>query len=267
MQDFRRLMLEAVRSESGSDEVAVLLSGGVDSTCVLLACLDAGFEVHAYTFYLKGHESQDVRASRRICGDLGIGLTESVVPYSIDSLVADTRRIVREFGTTRKTAVQCIHPFLYVVPDVKERDVFSGLYADDLWGTSRKGNQEGHSGEARFRAYRQRQLTQQDYSCVYIKKCFERAGKSLHMPFVSSGVSEYLLSLSWDDMNRPKPKALAVRAYAEHFSKHDWYRKNSNLQVNSGIREYHDLLLRTELNTRGLKSVTGIYNDIANGRV
>ena len=260
-------MLEAVRSESSSDEVAVLLSGGVDSTCVLLACLDAGFDVNAYTFYLKGHESQDVRASRRICRDLGIGLTESVVPYSIDSLVADTRRIVREFGTTRKTAVQCIHPFLYVVPEVKEHDVFSGLYADDLWGTSRKGNQEGHGGEARFRAYRQRQLTQQDYSCVHIRRCFERSGKSLHMPFASIGVSEYLLSLSWDEMNRPRPKALAVRAYSEHFSKYGWYRRNSNLQVNSGIREYHDLLLRTELNTRGLKSVAGIYNDIANGRV
>lgn len=267
MQDFRRLMLEAVKSESGSSEVAVLLSGGVDSTCVLLACLDAGLDVHAYTFYLNGNESQDVRASRRICGDLGINLTEIVVPYSIDSLMSDTRRIIREFGTTRKTAVQCIHPFLYIVPEVTEYDVFSGLYADDLWGTSRKGNQEGHRGELQFKNYRQGQLRQQDYSCVYIRKCFERSGKSLHMPFISKGVSEYLLSLSWDEMNEPKPKTLAVRAYGDYFSKHNWYRRNSNLQVNSGIREYHDLLLRTELNTRKLKSVTGIYNDIASGRV
>lgn len=260
-------MLEAVKHESDSEDVAVLLSGGVDSTCVLLACLDAGFNVNAYTFYLKGNESQDVRASRRICRDLGIGLKEIVVPYSISSLVSDTRRIIREYGTTRKTAVQCIHPFLYVAPEVEEHDVFSGLYADDLWGTSRRGNQEGHSGDERFRSYRREQLSQQDYSCVYIKKCFENHGKSLRTPFASEGVSEYLLSLSWDEMNRPRPKALAVRSYNEHYSKHGWYRRNSNLQVNSGIREYHDLLLRTELNTRGLKSVTGIYNDIASGVV
>lgn len=266
MQDFRRLMLDAV-SGTGVGRAAVLMSGGVDSTCVLLACLDAGIEVTAYTFHLAAHESQDAKASRRICSDLGVRLTEVVVPYSLDALEADVRRIVRTFGTTRKTAVQCIHPFLYVVESVSEDDAFSGLYADDLWGTSRKGAQVARTGRRAFRAYREAQLAQTDYSCAHIAKLFASHGKRLHMPFASTGVSRYLLGLTWDEMNRPRPKALAVRAYPEYFTGRGWYRRNSNLQVNSGIREYHDLLLRTGLNTRGLKSVRGIYNDIAKGVV
>lgn len=62
-------------------------------------------------------------------------------------------------------------------------------------------------------------------------------------------------------------KMIDVKAFEDFYGSGAWYRKNSNLQCNSGIREYHDLLLRTELNKRKSKNVVAIYNDILKGNV
>ena len=51
-------------------------------------------------------------------------------------------------------------------------------------------------------------------------------------------------------------------SYKVELDKYKLYRRNSNLQVNSKIREYHNLLLLTDLNTRNYKSVVGIYNSM-----
>ena len=34
------------------------------------------------------------------------------------------------------------------------------------------------------------------------------------------------------------------------------------MQINSGIREFHDLLLQTDLNQKNFKSVIGVYNQL-----
>lgn len=177
----------------------------------------------------------------------------------------DVFKIIKEYKTAKKTAVQCIHPFIYIMPTVKEKDIISGLYADDLYGTSRKGNIIGRRSKKEFDEYRRKQLAQKDYSCVYIKECARKYGKNLITPFVGGFTEEYLMSLDWKEMNGKRPKMIAVKAFEDYYMKNAWYRKNSNLQVNSGIREYHDLLLNTPMNKRKNKSVTGIYNDILKG--
>lgn len=263
----RQCLKEDIRSRVSNKKVAVFLSGGVDSTCCLLSCVDLGLDITAYTFYLQGHVSQDLLASRAITKKLGIKLKEVVVPYSIDRLKEDAKRIIKEYKTTKKTAVQCIHPFLYIMPQVKENDIVSGLYADDLYGTSRKGNIIGHNSKQEFDVFRKNQIAQQDYSCVYIKECAKRHGKNLVTPFIGGTTEEYLMGLDWNQMNGKRPKEIAIKAFDDYYRENAWYRKNSNLQVNSGIREYHDLLLKTDLNKRNHRSVVGVYNDIQKGIV
>lgn len=221
--------------------------------------------ITAYTFYLEGRKSQDLYAARAITKTLGIRLNETIVPYSLDTLQKDVVRIIHEYKTSRKTAVQCIHPFIYMIPNVNESVVVSGLYADDLYGTSRNGTIIGHKSKSEFDAFRKRSIAQEDYSCVYIKKAVEKSEKKLITPFKGGLLQEYLLSLSWEQMNTPKVKTIAIQAFIDYYGNNPWYRKNSNLQVNSGIREYHDLLLNTPLNRNKHISVVGIYNDILRG--
>lgn len=265
MQNLRECLKKDIKNSITTKDVAVFLSGGMDSTCCLLSCIDLGLNITAYSFYLEGHISQDICASRTITEQLNIPLKEIVIPYSIERLKEDTIKIITEYKTSKKTAVQCLHPFIYIMPSVKEKDIVSGLYADDLYGTSRKGSIIGRKSKKEFDAYRKRQISQKDYSCVYIKECAKRNGKNLITPFVGGFTEKYLLSLDWKEMNESRPKMIAVKAFEDYYKENAWYRRNSNLQVNSGIREYHDLLLNTDLNKRNNKSVTGIYNDILRG--
>lgn len=266
MNRFRECICKDIAEGIGNEKnVAVFLSGGIDSTSCLLACIDLGLNITAYTFYLEGHESQDLHASRAISNKINVPLKEIVVPYSINKLQEDTIRIIKEFKTARKTAVQCIHPFLYIIPEVKENTIVSGLYADDLYGTSRKGNIIGRKNKREFDIFRLHSLSQENYSCVYIRKAVEKSGKKLVTPFKGGALQEYLMGLSWEQMNTPVAKYIAVSAFNDYYGRNAWYRKNSNLQVNSGIREYHELLLKTPLNKRNSENVVGIYNDILRG--
>ena len=72
----------------------------------------------------------------------------------------------------------------------------------------------------------------------------------------------YILSKDFSQLHKPKLKQLTYDNYKNEIDKYDLYRKNSSLQVNSGVREWHDELLKTELNINNWKSVVGIYNYI-----
>ena len=72
----------------------------------------------------------------------------------------------------------------------------------------------------------------------------------------------WLRSKSWPELNKPKQKQVALDAFAEEFAAIDIYRTNANLQCVSGIREWHDELLDTELNKRGRIRVADLYRDI-----
>lgn len=57
-------------------------------------------------------------------------------------------------------------------------------------------------------------------------------------------------------------KKQTYNAFKEEIDKLHLYRRNSSMQINSGIRELHDELLKTDWNTKGFKSVVGVYNQI-----
>ena len=51
----KSLLVNHIKNNVPDSEVAVLLSGGVDSVSVGLAAESAGKEVYAYSFYLTAH--------------------------------------------------------------------------------------------------------------------------------------------------------------------------------------------------------------------
>ena len=65
-------------------------------------------------------------------------------------------------------------------------------------------------------------------------------------------------------MNSPKQKNITYVSYQSEIDRFKLYRRNENLQCASRIREYHDSLLKTELNIGNNKIVTPIYRNIYN---
>lgn len=257
----RGILKSQLQAYSGK-EVALLFSGGLDSLSLLLSCMDVGIKPHLYSFKLEGVESDDIKASRKIANIYGLAYTEVVIPKC--NLLKDVKYIIGKYGVKKKTQVQCIHPFIYVVKEVKEDIVLSGLCADDVYGTSRKMQEVGRKDDEAF--YKVRLEKHNDIeasSYKYIKDVFEEVGKSFVAPYKDNAILvNYLLSKGFDELHKPKLKGLTYGCYKAEIDAYKLYRRNSGLQVNSGIREWHDELLNMPINSKGYKSVVGIYNTI-----
>lgn len=245
-------------------EVALLFSGGLDSLSILFSCLDLGIKPHLYTFKLDGYDSEDYLVSKRIAKELNLELTEVVVPHDTTQLVLDVFNIIKTYRVKKKTQVQCIHPFLYIVENIKEPIVLTGLCADDLYGSARKMQEIGRKDDTIFYQKRlEKHLDATASSYKFIKELFTSHNKTFIAPYKDSkDLSEFILNKDLKELHSPKQKNIMYIAYKEELDRYSLYRRNSNLQINSHLREFHDNLLLTDLNTKNYKSVTGVYNTI-----
>lgn len=112
-----------VKNIDNKNDVALLFSGGMDSLSILLSCLDVDIKPHLYTFYLDNHISEDIIRSREIAKIFDLKLTEIKITTRDISLTEDIKFIIKRFKTSKNTAIQCIHPFIYIMPNIIEGHV------------------------------------------------------------------------------------------------------------------------------------------------
>ncbi len=253
-----------IEQELQTGQVALLFSSGMDSLSILLSCLEVGVKPKLYTFYLDNHESEDIRRSREISKILNLDLKEIVINTHKINLESDVYSIVKTFKTKRKTAIQCIHPFLYVIPNITEKYILTGLCADDLYGTARSITKVGNNYE-KFNEVRLKKVKDETASSYcYIKNIAEEHGKVFLAPYKENQeIINYMLRLNYKELNSPKQKNVMYEDYKDILEKYKIYRRNSNLQCDSKIREWHDTLLENKnINVKNNKSVVAIYNRI-----
>jgi asparagine synthetase B (glutamine-hydrolysing) len=132
------ILVREVNAMSGEQNVAVLLSGGVDSVSVAFAAHRLGKKITAYTFHLDGQPSYDSQKAVDIAKTMGWDYQVVVVPT--DNVEQDFIRLAKEVYCEKKTHFECCFPFLYVYPQIKEHEVLSGWAADGYYGVSKKAN-------------------------------------------------------------------------------------------------------------------------------
>jgi asparagine synthetase B (glutamine-hydrolysing) len=253
---FRELFREAI--------LPLMFSGGVDSMTNLAAILSLGYKPpHCYTFRLGERDSTDVQVARHACTHFNISHTIVSIPQTEEVLLADICRVLRIIDKAKKTHVQCSQPFLYLAEVAKQdgyTEALIGMAADDLWGTARAIAAyikiRGEEWCRDMRRYYISYVGGSDDSCA---KTSLACGVQLHDPWRNPAIVDFLLACNWNDMHVPKPKALALRAFPEFWKCGVWYRRNSSLQVNSGVREWHDTLLQSKHNPTHAKAIIVIY--------
>ena len=130
------ILTDIITQEVPTDDVGILLSGGVDSLSLAFAAERAGKTVHAYTFHLEGDKSYDAYKAEEASKVFGWDCTTVVVPKN--NLVEDFMRLVKDYDCRKKTHFECTFPFLYVFPQIKEKYILSGIGADGYYGVSKK---------------------------------------------------------------------------------------------------------------------------------
>lgn len=251
-----------IKNIKNKKDVALLFSGGMDSLSILLSCIELGIRPHLYTFALSNYESEDIIQSRKIAKIFDLDMTEIIIDVDECNLIDDIRFIINRFKVKKKTQIQCIHPFIYIIPQIQEDVILTGLCADDLYGTARSIAKYSKEKDVFNKIRLEKHKDVNASSFKQIKLLCEDHFKALLAPYKEdSNISEMMLKLSYIDLNSPKQKNIMYEAYKEELSKYKLYRKSSNLQCNSNIREWHDTLLQeSSINRNGFKSVVGIYN-------
>lgn len=273
---WKRALLETMRSR---DQVHLpnFLSGGVDSATLLAAQLELGAHPVCYSFTVGGRVHDDPKVARRMCRDFGLEHVIVDIPRNQERLVADIREVIRLRRTAKKASIQCAQPIMHMA-----RRAAADGHTRALIGTGavclddkRVAILWAQQGEEVARAYRASKLNDRHTDCGtgHMHGIARQLGVTLEEPYSDEPLRSHALALDYAELNRGPDgrrlqKGIAVRAFPEFWGRKGYYRRNSPLQVNSGVREWHDTLLADpQFNTRGLRSIVGVYNDMAKGRV
>lgn len=245
------LLRDSLLAQVADPDVAVLLSGGVDSTSVAASSVAAGLRVCAYTFSLAGYRSEDVDGAKAIARAIGIPLRHIEIPtnHAAEAFV----RLAYVYKCRRKTQFECSFPLEYVLPMIDERVVLTGFNADDHYGNTKKVilkyaalAKAGVSADARkaiFDADRRAlfdELIDDPNSAdtwAFAKRIAAGAGKFLVDPYLDEAVRAYFLRFSHDELCSPlKPLVRAelerlLGATAPSFNAGVRYQKGASVHV------------------------------------
>lgn len=264
--DLRYLITRYLKDNIPSNEsVALLYSGGYESFACLCSLLDIGIKPRLYTFSLKGVISKDLQKARHDAKFFNLELVECYIPNDYKSLKETSFTIIKEWGTSRKTVVQCLHPLYYTIPKISECVVVSGLEKGNLWGDTKNGAIAGSRSKEDFDEYRLHEaLKDEKGSTSFFDKYLIREGKMSIRPFGDEKIFLWFLSKDYFELNKPHHKNAIFECYKKEIEALKSKPKTANYQIESGIKEFHDLLLDDkELNpNHQYKSVVGVYNNI-----
>lgn len=132
----RGLLANAIASKSRTSEVALLLSGGLDSLTVGIACQDLGKRVVAYTYELEGYASADRPKAEFLAGHFDWPLHTIKIPTS--NLTDTFRRQAIVLRYKKKVHHEVIYPISLMIPHIEQDEILTGWNADDHYGNTAK---------------------------------------------------------------------------------------------------------------------------------
>ena len=257
----RELLQNEIAEQTSDKEVAVLLSGGVDSLSVAFAAQRLGKKVTAYTFHLKDQPSYDALKAKEVSKLFGWDCV--VVEVPTDNLENDFLRLVHEVRCKKKTHFECCFPFLYVYPEIKEHVVISGWAADGYYGISKKAMIHYGPGQTKekFDEFRNNYFDYNNQAGFLWHELVARNnGKQFLTPYLSLSVREFFYNMTWEELNKPFQKHIVVNAF-EEFKKFK-FKKHINLQLGAGVDKIFERLLDNKtINFKNRKRVMDLARD------
>ena len=254
-----RLLEKIVKKECKDKEIAVLLSGGVDSNSVLFSAKRVGKTVHCYSFHLDTGPSYDSEKAKQVCEEHNFKLTLVEVPTN--NLEKDFIKLAEKYKCQKKTHFECTFPFMYVFPKIKEKYVLSGWAADGHFGLSKKANMHFKHPKEKFDEFRKDYFSVENPVGVrQIQMLCKEYNKVLSVPYLDKKVFDYFIQFDWDRLNKPMQKYGIRRFFTEL---DDIKLKNHlNLQLISGVdKTFETLLTNKKINFKKRKRVMDICRD------
>lgn len=263
----KNALMDTLRWVPKEDPITVFLSSGIDSHACLFACLELGLNVSALSFRLDTHESTDFKLARDTAQRFNIPFHEVKLNSDVDHLKKWVLFAVNKLGAEGKSSIECMWPLYCSVKKahaVGAKHIVAGMGGDNFYLLAKKVAMHCQDlvPEVRRIVFR----SESDQNSLLKRMAFQH-GMYAHLPFYEFGrvYAELETDTDYVKINSPQ-KAMTNQAWPE-LKKLCKVKPHQNFQLGdtniSGI--FADKLLASDWNTRGLKSVVGIYNDVAAG--
>ena len=259
---FDHLMIDKILTNEVDDsvpekEVAVLLSGGVDSISVAFAAERLGKRITAYSFRLEDEPSYDYNKAKDIAQMRNWRFVGVTIPT--DRLVEDFHNLVK-LGCKKKTQFECTFPFLYIYPQIKEKYVLSGWAADGYYGLSKKAMI--HYKGDNFNEFRDNYFQDENQAgYIWHNKVAEMNNKNLVTPYLTAAVKEFFYRHNHEQLNKPFQKHHVRNGFYE-FNEIDKVENHLNLQLGAGVDKLFGTLLNNrEVNFKNRTRMLEVYSD------
>lgn len=246
-----------------SAKLAISFSGGTDSLCLLFSALKLGFTPTLYTYYIPGR-GEDWPVAQRMAKELGLTLIGCPITPTYEAVLADVKVLLAR-GIRGEVRIQCMNGHLKVAPEVREPYILNGSGIDALYGVYKGMTIQGRHNRPLFDQLRQEHLgNPNDDAMVDQADLYAEHGTKVVYPFRQPNIIRFLLGLSWEEINRPRLKNIAVKDYPEFAQYPKLWRPRGSQQLNCGTKGLHyDLLLGSQYNKNGYKRLRPVYEEIA----
>ena len=255
-----KILMDIIKEQSKEDDVAVLLSGGIDSISVALAAHRLGKKLHCYTMFVDGVENADSKNALAVAKTFGWPITLIDVP--VDNLDKIFITLIEKYKCKKKTQLECTFPFLYVYPSIKEKELLSGWAADGWYGVSKKACLHYKKPKSRFDEFRKEYFAAENPVGIRQQEMLAKEyGIKFIAPYIGDKrVEDYMMQFDWFEMNLPKQKIKVIEAFPEF--KQIKVRKHENLQLASKVPFHFEKLLDDKnINLYNRKRVMDIVRD------
>ena len=254
-------LLESYIKTIEDTEVAVLLSGGVDSLSVAFGAARVGKKITAYSFRIDVHDNYDNKKAKLTAEEFDWPHIECVVDTS--RLVEDFLVLAKDYECKKKTHFECVFPFMYVYPRIIERAVLTGWGADGYYGVSKKAHIHYKEPKEKFDEFRNDYFKENNTAgLIWHNRLAKSYGKIHYTPYLCEAVKNFFYEKDWYELNKPKQKHHVRTGYEAELNRIEGARTHANLQIESGVSEvFKDLLLDPQINYKRRTRVMDLCRD------
>lgn len=245
-------------------EVALLLSGGVDSIALLLLLKELGYSVTTYTFHLAGVSSTDLERADNTARLMNVPNVKIRLSNSLQSLINDLFQMCRDYEDIKtKVDFECFWPLLKSFNVVKERTIITGLGCDGHFGTSKKAMIHYRNNAVKFKEERLKLFYGSRYVQFDFCQQYEKySGKTIFSPYRQTIIADFLVQYDWYELNIPRQKWAIVKMFESDFSLLGAPRHSGFQKGDSEISALFERLVHHSINVRGCKTSAGVFNQI-----
>lgn len=252
MCELTRNLQQVIGELCPANDVAILLSGGADSTVVGLAAHHLGKTVHSFSFRMEGIDSWDFNQAQKTSETLGWKFNPVVVPQQAAKV--DFLRTIQGYGCKKKTEVEVLLPFIHLADEIHAagfESVLSG-FTGPLPTNSNNRKQTRQNLAAYWK-----KIETETFDSTPTERCFEYAksiGLTLLQPLSDKRIKSLFYGKTWDEIHTPYWKAPWKLAYPHHFQLIGLLEQSKTppRQVSGRVQSYFEpLLADPEINFRG----------------